>query len=89
MKIKIHPILSHFNGIRIIPLLFLFVNRRRLFKYVVPVVLISIIINIPKFFESRVRGEYINGTTYINEVSPIQQTTNNESMSTIISDHER
>ena len=28
--------------------------RRRLFKYVVPVVLLAILINIPKFFESQV-----------------------------------
>lgn len=28
--------------------------RRRLFKYVVPVVLISTLVNLPKFFESRV-----------------------------------
>ena len=59
-------------------------SRRRLFKYVVPVVLISIIINIPKFFESRVQGQYINGTNYINEMSPMEETANNQSMSSAV-----
>ena len=63
--------------------------RRRLFKYVVPVILISIIINIPKFFESRVHGEYVNETTFTNEVSSMPQTANNDSMNTVLINTER
>ena len=36
--------------------------RRRLFKYVVPVILISIIINIPKFFELEIETRYYQQT---------------------------
>ena len=37
--------------------------RHRLFKYVVPVILISIVINIPKFLESKVVRKYIDDAT--------------------------
>ena len=43
--------------------------RRRLFKYVVPVILISIVINIPKFLESKVVRKYIDATTTTKNVS--------------------
>ena len=43
--------------------------RRRLFKYVVPVILISIVINIPKFLESKVVSKYIDATTSTGNLS--------------------
>ena len=43
--------------------------RRRLFKYVVPVILISIVINIPKFLESKVVRKYIDTTAATGNLS--------------------
>ena len=75
--------------VKLLHLLRIFFCRRRLFKYVVPVILISTIINIPKFLESRVDSVYKNVTASAVVMSSTPVTTINESINSLLINSER
>ena len=63
-------------------------SRRRLAKYILSVIIISVAINIPKFFESKITSNYQNVLTSANQWSSRQRTYPNESINTLFNNSE-